>query len=254
MVEQTMTGYDRNHFYGYLESLFGAVVTPMLMARYFIGSSRHWKGSNIFWQIDINGNVRQCKIMLYDRQTGRRVKSGAIGLRYDDKLGTHIPDIDNGDKIYFAGKRLLKDQEANLQQCFFGEYLLSEYPDAKVAIVESEKTAVIASVYFPQLIWLATGGKNGARWTDPDVCKVLARREVILFPDLGAFDTWTEKGNLVKLACNCRIMVSDLLERAADAEDREKGLDLADYLIKPDDGAGWALSDHGYPIMWDYAI
>ena len=31
-----------------------------------------------------------------------------------------------------------------------------------VALVESEKSALIASFYLPQYLWIATGGKNGA--------------------------------------------------------------------------------------------
>ena len=30
-----------------------------------------------------------------------------------------------------------------------------------IALVESEKTALIASYYLPQFLWIASGGKNG---------------------------------------------------------------------------------------------
>ena len=36
--------------------------------------------------------------------------------------------------------------------------LLSENPTKSVAIVESEKSALIATHYMPEFIWLATGG------------------------------------------------------------------------------------------------
>ncbi len=70
----------------------------------------------------------------------------------------------------------------------FGEVLLSIYPNKMVALVESEKTAIIASVYFPDFIWIATGGSDGCKWTQRGVCKVLEGRSVILYPDLGFFE------------------------------------------------------------------
>jgi hypothetical protein len=59
-----------------------------------------------------------------------------------------------------------------------------------IAIVESEKTAIIASVYMPDYIWLATGSLNNL---SAEKCAVLNGRRVILFPDLNAFDKWTTK-------------------------------------------------------------
>ena len=42
--------------------------------------------------------------------------------------------------------------------CLFGEHLLSN--DKIICLVESEKTACIASFFYPQFDWLATGGNN----------------------------------------------------------------------------------------------
>jgi len=72
-------------------------------------------------------------------------------------------------------------QDFNLQQCFFGEHLLALYPDKTVAIVESEKSALIASAVFPDLIWLPAGNLNGL---SIEKCHVLKRRDVMLYPDL----------------------------------------------------------------------
>jgi hypothetical protein len=52
-------------------------------------------------------------------------------------------------------QKVLKEPEYELKQCFFGEQLIDK--SKPVAIVESEKTAVIASGYLPQFIWLAAG-------------------------------------------------------------------------------------------------
>lgn len=74
----------------------------------------------------------------------------------------------------------------NLKQCFFGEHLLSEDKSRPVALVESEKTAIIASYYLPQFLWIASGGKNGC--FNANSLSALAGRSVVLFPDLGATD------------------------------------------------------------------
>ncbi|HEY4063196.1 MAG TPA: DUF6371 domain-containing protein [Puia sp.] len=235
LVSRTMAGHNRNYFILYLRSLFGRSATDALIQRYLIGTSKHWNGSTVFWQIDQTEQVRQAKVMLYNPSTGRRVKD------------------DNGSKVFFAGKSLLQNHDANLLQCLFGEHLLAEHPAGWVGIVESEKTAIIASIYFPNLIWLATGGKNGARWTDPAVCRVLRGREVILFPDLNVYQKWKEKAHEIQLAVSCKISVSDLLETIATDEQRTAGWDLADYLVKRAEPAGWAVTDEGYPVMWDYA-
>lgn len=76
--------------------------------------------------------------------------------------------------------KTMKQPEFAIQQCFFGEHLLRDNINP-VAIVESEKTATIASVYLPQFIWIAAGNLNGL---NEEKCSVLKGRQVILYPDL----------------------------------------------------------------------
>lgn len=168
----------------------------------------------IFWQIDTQGKVRTGKIMQYNPSTGKRIKheSGAIDWVHNKlKYGGSLP------------------QNFNLKQCFFGEHLLKIYPDYDIAIVESEKTAIIASAIMPNIIWLAAGNLNGLT---VEKCSVLAGRNVVLYPDLGAFEKWSDKAFEIRKSCNCRITVSKLLEKIATPEDKEKGFDIADYLIE----------------------
>lgn len=180
--------------------------------QYALGATKNQEV--IFWQIDIKGSVRTGKIMQYNSETGRRIKheSGAIDWVHNKlKKTNHLPE------------------DFNLQQCFFGEHLLKLYPDKTVAIVESEKSAIIASAIIPESIWLSTGQLNGL---SIEKAKVLKGREVILFPDLGGYEKWCIKADEIKLFVECEIKVSTILEDIATEEQRAKGLDIADYMIE----------------------
>ena len=88
-------------------------------------------------------------------------------------------------------------KDFKLNQCFYGEHLLSKFPKQKVGILESEKSALIASLFHPEYIWLGCGGADGL--TDKKV-PVLKGREVTLFPDLTKAELWEECATKIK---NC---------------------------------------------------
>lgn len=120
----------------------------------------------------------------------------------------------------------MKLPDFNLNQCLFGAHLLKGNVKP-VGIVESEKTALIASLYFPECTWLASGGKNGL---NIEKMAVLKGRKVILFPDLDGFELWTQRAQ--ELSPLLDVKVSDLLDRKASEEERKGKLDIADYLLK----------------------
>ena len=97
--------------------------------------------------------------------------------------------------------------------------------------MESEKTAVIASAVYPQYLWLATGGKFAI---NAEKMKVLAGRNVILFPDTDTtgetYNYWKDKAKELTY-CKC-IVVSDVLERYATSAEHIKKIDIADWLCK----------------------
>jgi hypothetical protein len=202
------TAFETNHFVQFLINLFGVEVASQLVSRYFIATSKHWNGATVFWQIDTQGNIRTGKIMLYSPTTGKRVKN------------LELP-------VYWVHKAL-KQPEFELRQCLFGEHLLID-KTKPVAIVESEKTAVIASVYLPQFIWVAVGSLTNL---NAEKCSILKGRTVTLFPDLNGFAKWSSKAK--ELSHLAIFTVSDLLERKATEAEKKQGFDLADYLIKYD--------------------
>lgn len=208
IFKASLKNHDENNFVRYLNCLFGVEITNQLISRYFIATSKHWPGANVFWQIDISGKVRTGKIMLYNSVNGKRIKE----------------PVSRVDWVH----SVMKYQDFKLRQCFFGEHLLND-KTKPVALVESEKTAIIASIYLPQFIWLAVGGKEGL---NPEKCKILAGRSVTLFPDLNAFDLWNTKAK--ELSNITQFTVSGLLECKATESEKLQGLDLADFLTQFD--------------------
>jgi hypothetical protein len=206
VFEKSLAGYQGNHFVKYLCSLFGADMAKHLCHRYHIGSSNHWTGATVFWQLDASGKARTGKIMLYNANTGKRVKEPINHITW--------------------AHTALKMPAFVLQQCLFGEHLLQS-ESKPVAVVESEKTAIIASVYRPMFTWVAVGSLNNL---NRQKLQVLKDRQVILYPDLNAFEKWNTKARELKGLC--KITVSDLLERNATQHDHQQGLDIADYLVR----------------------
>ena len=211
LMERTLTNYDMNPLYIYLSGVLSKDETSRIFQLYHVGTSKKWGGSTVYWQIDWKGNVRTGKIMLYDSTTGHRVKEPRSYVSW-----VHTE---------------LKLQDYNLKQCLFGEHLLSEKPTKPVAIVESEKSALIATHYMPEFIWLATGGMHGC--FKSDVVNVLIGRSVMLCPDLGAKEVWQAKMPLLTSVCS-KVVLSDSLEQCATDEQRKYGLDIADFLLMTD--------------------
>ena len=178
---------------------------------YLLGATR--QKEVIFWQIDINGKVRTGKIMQYNPQTGRRVKhkSGAINWVHH-KLKICNPSF----------------SDFNLSQCYFGEHLLRLYPDKPIAIVEAEKTAVIASMIYQDYIWLAAGNLNGI---NVQKSKVLQGKNIILYPDAGCFEKWNKKKDEILKEIYCQIDISNLVETHATPQQFKEGCDIADYIL-----------------------
>ena len=207
LLQASLRYYYKNAFCSYLEKLFGEKKTNELINLYKIGTSRHWPGATVFWQVDQRNKIHAGKIMLYNAHSGKRVK----------RPFNHITWVHT----------VLKLADFNLSQCFFGEHLLTL--NKPIAIVESEKTAIIASAYLPKFTWLAIGSLNNL---STHRCKILEGKTVVLYPDLNGYKRWSDKACEITTQMNVKFIVSDILENNANENERQKGLDLADYLVK----------------------
>lgn len=214
-VEQSMRRYDINPLYRYFTKVMGKENTDRLFRLYRVGTSKRWGGATVFWQTDRDGNVRAGKIMGYDAVTGHRIKEPFNQVSWVHSV-RKVPDF-------------------RMKQCLFGEHLLSDTSVAMsakpVAIVESEKTALVAAHFIPDFIWLATGGMHGC--FNSEAIQVLSGREVILFPDLKAMEEWRQRLPILESVCR-RATYSDLLEKIATDGQHSQGLDIADFLLTED--------------------
>ena len=217
--------------------------------RYCVGATKH--GGVIFWQIDHEGRVHDGKVMYYLPDCHRN-KSKAAHPTWVSALLTRREK---------AGHR-----QNTTSHCFFGQHLLTNMnhtnlsnhsyysndwlspsghrakpscslKESAVCIVEAEKTAFILSELYPNHIWLAAGGLGEVQ---PDKFRALRGHRVILFPDTDAdgitFQRWTEAARIVMRAPfwedSPPIRVSSILEAHASPEQKQRKIDLVDYLFE----------------------
>jgi hypothetical protein len=224
IVEKTLDNNLRikNNFFTHLVNIFGKSVAIDLFVKFWVSSSKHFEGATLFWQVDNEKNFRTGKIIQYEKDRIKRTKN------------------------FSWVHKVLNLENFNLQQCFFGLHQINENPEKIIGIVESEKTAIIMTGlamtkgYYKDYIWLATGSKTNIR---TDWFKPCLNYKLVLYPDLGkptningepiktAFELWTEKAAELSQQ-GFKISVSDLLETHATPEQREKGYDLADFVLE----------------------
>ena len=201
-VASTLETPRNGSLINFLESKFGEVETKKVISKYQLGAVNN---DIVFWQIDTSNRVRTGKIMKYDPTTGKRLKGA--------------PPTN----IIWAHKHFY-NEGFNYVQCLFGENLIYGN-NHTIAVVESEKTAIISSLYYPDKLWVATGGISNLK-----LIEALKGRDVILYPDTGCYEIWRDKAYLYRNEMN--ISISKILEHNANELERQNGYDLADYLLQ----------------------
>lgn len=193
-------GIEETTLYQFLLTKFTIEQVDTVFNKYHIGQNLGWI---IFWQIDVNTYIRSGKYIKY-KLDGHRDK--------EQRTTWHHSATKEYKPVY---------PDFNLVQCFFGEHLILDDIRKPIAIVESEKTALIASILMPKYIWLACGSKNGLNDLK---CAVLSNRNVTLFPDVGCYAEWLEQAKYFNF--NCSNMIENI------ATENDKGLDIADFLLR----------------------
>lgn len=231
--------YEKNTF---IQNLFYRVQFPFevnevtkVIQLYRLGTvaNGYRAGANSFPFIDIKGNVRAIQVKQFDEQnhtTGTDFLHSIIEKHYT-RNNKPLPE--------WLKAYIRQDKRIS---CLFGEHLLSKYRSNPVALVEAPKTAVYGTLYFglpetpESLIWLAVYNKSSFSF---DKLKVLQGRFVYVFPDLSkdgnTFKEWETKAKEYEIRLpGTRFIFSDLIEQSAPEQDKQKGNDIADYLIKQD--------------------
>ena len=202
IFEKSLLCYKQNDFVKGLYNRFDFQQASEAVRRYRIGTSKKWGGACVFWQLDDRLNIRSGKIIKYSASNLRRIKKNITWVHSELKMKDFV-----------------------LKQCLFGLHLINEREkNATIGIVESEKTAVVCSIVFPELIWMATGGIHNLKEENVNILK---GRQVILFPDLGATEKWRDKVSHISLP----VQISDYLEVLAYDKAKEEGWDLADFVL-----------------------
>jgi DNA-directed RNA polymerase subunit RPC12/RpoP len=203
ILQKTLTKYEINPLTTYLYSHYDEDEVNVTIDKYQVGTSNQFNNSTVFWQMDYTGNIRSGKIMDYDTSTGKRRKNK------------------DGKPLINWVHSVLEIPNYNLKQCLFGLHLLNE-TTKQVAIVESEKTALIMSIESPNYTWMSTGSLQGFKY---EYLAPLKGTDIIAFPDKGGYDKWKVTADgLNKKGFN--IEISKLLKN----KKYKNGWDLVDVL------------------------
>ena len=202
IFQKTLTKYEINPLITYLYNHYDKDEVNVTIDKYQVGTSKMYNGATVFWQMDNTGKIRTGKIMAYDIATGGRIQ--------DD-------NISYVNWVHFK----LKIPKDSIRQCLFGLHLLNA-KTKQVAIVESEKTALIMSIEFPNYTWMSTGSLQGFKH---EYLASLKGKTIIAFPDKGGYNKWKNTADILNDK-GFDIKVSQLLEN----KEYKNGWDLVDVL------------------------
>lgn len=177
MVEATESRVTESNLFVWLSGEFGDEAAMMAMRRYRVGATKHTDGRGYraasLPYINTSGDCVDCKIFHIDPTTGSRKTAPAL-MSWTDREG-------NAQELRSTWALAeLKKNDNPRKWCNFGDHLLQDNPTAAVCVVESEKTALVASIVYPSRLWIAVGSKNNL---NPERCAPYRGREIIIYPD-----------------------------------------------------------------------
>ena len=212
--ENSLRNIEQNSFVKFLLSRYDREEVMAIAERYSLGD---FEGFTVYWRIDQQGQINTGHCIKYDSATGNRLKGD--GVYSQDWMHSILK------------RRGVLPENSDYRRNYFGDHLLSD-DHTPIAIVEAEKTAVIATLELPEYQWLACGGKSHL---SVEKLQRYAQRRVVLFPDADGFDKWSEIANQAN-AQGLNVTVSSLLEMELSPDQKADGWDLADYFL--DDSVG----------------
>jgi hypothetical protein len=188
-----------NHYNEFLKILvekFGEQVATESIKKYYIGTSKN--NGTAYFYVSQKKLVTSCKIILYD------------GVHRSKSVFPYYPfKVSDG-----------------YRQCLFGMHLIDK--NKKIKVVESEKTALIASMIYPEVTWMSCGGSNG--FTSAK-CKLIKdfgyEHEIDLLPDC------SDEGREAALKWQDNLDVNGIKSKIIDVgPEFMEGQDLADLILE----------------------
>lgn len=192
----------------------------------------------IFWQIDRDNHIREGKVMYYQADAHRSHTRKPVTISWLLKQQKQLPD-DWKARYCLFGLHQLRPSQSPLEE-----------EDGIMAIVESEKTAIICSELIPTLswqsainhkpdsvnlpvIWLATGGSNNL---SVQSLQPLKGKKIIIFPDTdlqgSTYQEWLTIATEASKQFGHPVTVSNILERHASEDQKRRKIDIADFIIE----------------------
>lgn len=176
--------------FAYIAKEFGESAARFIFGVYMVGASKHTAPNGYraaaFPYIDTAQRVVDCKLFHIDPTTGSR-KTAAPLRSWTDRDGKQQELRSSWALAEMnADRRRRNLPELNRAKwCNFGDHLLPERPTAEVCLVESEKTALIAALTYPDRVWVAVGSKNNLT---PERCKPYIGRTLTIYPDRDGYN------------------------------------------------------------------
>lgn len=218
-VSSSMREYDKNVFVSWIYRLPWPEVQrqwlDLILFTYCLGTSKD--GGVIYWQVDDEGRIRTGKKMCYD-ESGHRLKDeegNSIGFNWIHSI--------------MQRQGFFPKDKYEMIQCLFGQHLIigKDPSTTTIHIVESEKTAVLMSIFdignLGKNLWMACGGLynlNEAKLHQ------LRKFKIYVYPDANGVDRWTEQ---VKDMPNVTVETKWM---KAMTDNDPKGADIADILLR----------------------
>lgn len=235
IFRETLTDYCRNSF---IQNLLNNVPYPFdlndiekIISLYYLGTI---ETAITFPFIDGDGNIRAIQVKGFDG-SNHTTKTDWFHSIMERKYIQNNEPLPGWLTSYKKNEKIITVP--------FGTHLLNRYRNNPVFIVEAPKSAIYGALYYghPEYsqdtpLWLAIGSLS---YLNYERCKVLAGREVYLFPDLSkdgkSFELWRSKASeLQRQIRGTRFAVSDLIENIGTDQERDGGNDIADFLIEMD--------------------
>lgn len=202
-----------------------------VMDLYRVGASKYVnpKGGRAVAYPHIN-NKGQCvdiKLMHLSPKTGKRKDADPL-YTWTEKDGT-TKQI----SITWV-LSAMKKSHLRAPWCGFGSHLLSLRPGVPIGIVESEKSALILTLAYPERLWIGTGGKP---FFNEGMCAQFAGREIIVCPDRDGIGEWEVIAKSLPMADVIKI---DTTISRYPGESKD---DLADIVLRSMTGAQAPAND-----------